>query len=133
MASKSIVVRDFHKEVPGSISHDKRMWLFPQVNSINSHGRRTEWRIAVRVFIMNPSIVLPNVPETAFIPFDPSYLDNLPLPDNIRGWIKVDSRIGDGEIRTSVPTIVHKGKNMETAAGKVKKNAKIYCFSSHTE
>ena len=88
------------------------MWLFPQVNSVNSHGKKTEWRIGVRVFKYRADIVLPNVPEEAFVPFDRAYLDNKALGEDLRGWTKVDSRIGEGEIRTAVPTITHSGKNL---------------------
>jgi ATP-dependent DNA ligase len=111
MASKSITVKNYHTEVPGEITADKRMWLFPQVNSVNSNGKTTEWRIAVRVFKLTPTIVLPNIPESAFLQFNTSFLDNKPLPEDIRGWIKVDSKIGNGEVRTSIPTIIHSGNN----------------------
>lgn len=124
MASTSLVIRDYKTQVPGSLSEDKKTWLFPQINSVNTHGKRTQWRIFVRAFKASPEVLalLPNVPEDAFIPIVGANYD---LRDNktvvvdgvrIQGWYKVDSRIGDGEIRTSVPTFVDKGKNLKSSA-----------------
>jgi ATP-dependent DNA ligase len=111
MAASALYIRDYHKEIPGNLSPDRKTWLFPQINSKNAHGKVTEWRICVKLFKHREDIVLPAVPEDAFMILDDSYFDNKPLPDDFRGWIKVDSRIAGGEIKKSVPTIVHKGKN----------------------
>jgi hypothetical protein len=113
MASTSINVRDYHTEVPGKLTDDNTTWLFPQINSTNSHGKKTEWRIAVKVFDDDKNTAqLPIVSDDAFIKYHETYLDNGKLDDNIRGWIKVDSRIDGGCIRKSVATIIHSGKNI---------------------
>lgn len=112
MSANSIYIRNFHKEIPGGLSDDRKTWLFPKIESSNAHGRKTEWQIYVRLFKMSDSIAFPNVPMDAFVEILDSYLDNKPLNINFRGWIKVDSKIADGEIRLSTPTIVYKGKNL---------------------
>ncbi|SIP85992.1 ATP-dependent DNA ligase [Pacmanvirus A23] len=116
MASSAINIKNFHTEIPGGFSQDHTTWLFPVIGSVNSHGKKTEWRVYVKVFRHNPDITLPNVPEDAFCVFEDSYLDNKPLPDDLRGWINVDSKIELGKIKKSVPTIVHKGKNLGKAS-----------------
>ena len=122
MASKSLVIRDYKTQVPGALSEDRKSWLFPQINSVNTHGKRTQWRIFVRAYKARPDIQLPNIPDDAFVPI---VTDKYDLRDNktvavdgvvIHGWYKVDSRVGDGEIRTSVPTFVSKGKNLKSSA-----------------
>jgi len=113
MAGSSITVRDYHKEVPGQLTPTS--WLFPALESVNTHKKKTMWQIQVRVFVSNDKVVLP-VPEAAFVPFDPVYLDNKKIDPNLRGWINVDFRIGDGKIRKNVPTIVYKGKNIGKAS-----------------
>ncbi|QYB17618.1 DNA ligase [Pacmanvirus S19] len=116
MASSAINIKNFHTEIPGGFSEDHLTWLFPVIGSVNSHGKKTEWRVYVKVFRHNPDIILPNVPEDAFCVFEDSYLDNKPLPDDLRGWINVDSKVELGKIKKSVPTIVHKGKNLGKAS-----------------
>ena len=124
MASKQITIRDYTTQIPGHLSEDKNTWLFPQVNSVNTRGKRTEWRIFVRAFKNTPAVMdaIPNIPEDAFVPIiGPGYnlLDNKTMSVDgtpIGGWYKVDSRIGDGQIRTSVPTFVPEGKNLKSSA-----------------
>lgn len=114
MAGTSITIRDYHKEIPGELVNNS--WIFPQINSLNSHNKTTEWRIQVKVFAMRDDIILPDIPANAFVEFDPVFLDNKPLDASIRAWINVDSRIADGKIRKSVPTIISKGKNIGKAS-----------------
>lgn len=123
MASASLVVKDYRTEIPGKISDDKTRWEFPQVNSVNSHGKPIQWRIIVRVLGSTTTIPADKIPEEMFVPFEQSFLDNKPL-ENLKGWYKVESRVDDGPIRTVVPTIIHSGKNQGTTkSGAQKKNA----------
>lgn len=114
MASKQITVRDYNTQIPGQMSDDKISWLFPQINSVNSHGRKTEWRIYVRAYLEGS--------PTEFIPLKtPEYnlLDNVTTQvrgKKVLGWYKVDSKIGDGNARTSVPTFVTEGKNLKSSS-----------------
>jgi ATP-dependent DNA ligase len=114
MASKQITIRDYNTQLPGQLL-DPLTWSFPQINSINTHGKRTEWRIYVRAYVTNDGV-------QQFIPLKTAEYN---LFDNkttavggkaVVGWYKVDSRIGDGEVRTSVPTFVPKGKNLKSSA-----------------
>lgn len=116
MAANAVYIRDYRKEIPGALSADKRTWLFPQIESTNAHGKKTEWRICVRLFRARDDITLPNVPEDAFVEILNVFLDNKHMDSTFRAWIKVDSRIAGGEIKKSVPTIVHKGKNLGKAS-----------------
>lgn len=116
MAATAIYIRDYHKEVPGTLSQDKLTWLFPQIESKNTHGKVTEWRIYVRLFHHDPAIQLPNVPDDKFVQILDSYFDNKPLVPSLRAWINVDSRIAGGKIKKSVPTIISSGKNLGKAS-----------------
>jgi ATP-dependent DNA ligase len=109
MASTAVNITDFSK-LPGGISPDKRAYLFPQIDSINSHGKNTSWRIIVKAFKMRVDIALPFVSDTDFVEFDPEFLKNQPL-ENIYGYIYVESKIQDGKIKKIVPTIVSTGLN----------------------
>lgn len=100
MSSTSIYIRDYHTEIPGKLSDDRLAWMFPCVESTNSHGRKTEWCIRVQA-----------LREGEFVTIEDSWFDNKPL-DSIHGWIKVDSRMVGGVVKKSVPTIVKKGKNL---------------------
>lgn len=113
MASKQITVRDYRTQIPGKVSDDNMSWLFPQINSVNSHGKRTEWRIYVRATIGKAREFIPLVTP------DYDLLDNKTTHvrgEKVEGWYKVDSRIGDGEVRTSVPTFVTAGKNLKSSS-----------------
>jgi hypothetical protein len=46
------------------------------------------------------------------------------LPDDLRGWIKVDSRIEGGKIKKSDATIVKSGKNIGKASA-----TNVFCQS----
>lgn len=126
MAGKQITIRDYKTQVPGTLSDDGSTWLFPQINSVNSHGKKTEWRIHVRAYMGSASPTDPPT-DNAFILIRNATYD---LFDNatrvsidatgalrpIYGWIKVESRIGDGPVRTSAPTYVTKGKNAKASS-----------------
>lgn len=122
MAAVSLYIRDYEKEIPGELSDST--WCFPSVESVNSHGRKMVWRIYVKLFRMRDDINLPNVPDDAFIPILPTYFKNETMPNDIRGWIKVDSGVENGKVRESVPTIVHKGKNLGKASA-----TNVFCQS----
>ena len=112
MAAKSIYVRDYKTEIPGGLTEDKLTWLFPQITSVNSHGKKIEWRICVRLFRSDSG----SPPEESFIPIDDEYFENRPMDLTVHAWIKVDSRIENGKIKKSSPTIVTKGKNLGKAS-----------------
>jgi ATP-dependent DNA ligase len=86
--------------------------MFPPVVSVNSHGKKTEWRIVVRLFRDDEHVKGKEVLEESFIEIADEYFDNKPMHDTIRGWLKVFSKTGEnGKIRDVVPTIVKEGKN----------------------
>jgi hypothetical protein len=76
MAAKAITIRDYHTEIPGELSPDRKTWLFPQINSVNAHGKNTEWRICVKLFRVSDKIVLSDIPDNEFIPILDTYFDN---------------------------------------------------------
>ncbi len=102
MSSTSIHVKDFRTEIPGELSEDRTTWNFPVVNSTNAHGKKTFWKIYVRLFRQEA----PDV----FIPCEDVFFDSKPMPANIFAWIKVDS--GITEAKKSVPTIIRQGRNI---------------------
>jgi ATP-dependent DNA ligase len=112
MAANSVYIRDYHKEIPGALSPDRLTWLFPQINSKNSHQKTTEWRICVKLFREGTN---PTAQDNLFIEIKDEYFNNKPLP-GIFAWIKVDSRIEGGKIKKSEPTIVRSGKNIGKAS-----------------
>jgi len=103
MAAQSVTVRDFTAEIPGKLSNDRTNWKFPPIESVTSRGKKTTWKIRVKLFRAEH----PN----SFIPIEDAYFKNNTLPDDYRGWIKVDFFYGEGLARASVPTIVKSGKN----------------------
>lgn len=111
MASQSVTITDYTK-LPGKIHDDGMAYLFPQINSVNSHGKTMMWRIIVKAFEARPDVFMP-LPEQ-FIKFDPNFLKNEKLI-NIHGYIYVESGIVGGKIKTIVPTIVSKGLNIGKA------------------
>lgn len=125
MAGKQITIRDYKTQVPGTISQDNNTWLFPQINSVNSHGKKTEWRIHVRAYIGNGKPTDPPLYNAFILIRSDAYdlFDNVTRTINIDGkecpiygWIKVESRIGDGLVRASAPTYVSKGKNAKASS-----------------
>jgi ATP-dependent DNA ligase len=50
MASKSINITDYEKEIPGGLSADKLSWNFPQVKTTNQHGKLQEWDCYVELY-----------------------------------------------------------------------------------
>jgi ATP dependent DNA ligase domain len=123
MASKQITIRDYNTQLPGALSEDKLSWLFPQINSVNSHGKKTEWRIYVRAYVstVGPGAVADGT-NIQFIPLrtaEYNLLDNKTTHiggQRVDGWYKVDSRISTSEVRSSVPTYVTAGKNLKSSS-----------------
>ena len=109
MAGTAVTIRDFSKEIPGELSADGLKWLFPQINSVNKHGRVTLWRIYVCAIPANSDDSGEADPK--MLPLLPEYFANRGLP-SVWGWTKVESRVGQGKIRDSVPTITSVGKNI---------------------
>ncbi len=112
MASESLTIRDYRREIIGELSEDRKTFSFPKIESINAHGARTEWRVIVKLFRDHAGKAAAAVPKEAFIEIDDKYFDNKPMPANIYGWIEVISKTGEkGKIRDVVGTIVREGKN----------------------
>lgn len=116
MASTSIYIRDYRKEVPGVLDLERLTWNFPPIESINAHKKKTFWRIYVKIFKMRPDIKLPEIPEDAFIVIADEFFDSKPLDPTLYAWINVDSGIEGGKIKKSIPTIVKSGKNLGKAS-----------------
>lgn len=109
MASTSLVIRDYKKEIPGHLSEDKKSFLFPVITSINSHKKKTEWRIVAKLFKGN---IIDDLKEEDFIGILDDYFENKPMEEDISGWIKVYSKAGEnGKIRDSIPTVIKEGKS----------------------
>ncbi len=112
MAATSITVRDYRKEVPGSLSDDRLVWNFPVVESINSNKKKTIWKIYVKLFAYDPRYGA-HPPEEAFIPINDEYFDSKPIVGEvpIKAWINVDSGLVGGKIKKTIPTIISVGLN----------------------
>lgn len=122
MASKSINVSDFRKEIGGSLSADKLTYSFNEIVGTNAHGVKTFYNIIVRLVyeagVKTPDENGDNIGDK-FIPIEDSYFDSkttLPISPDLTpavAWIKVLSKIGtDGKIKKSPPTYVRVGKNI---------------------
>jgi ATP-dependent DNA ligase len=112
MAAQSITIKDFSTEIPGELSEDLMEWRFPVIESTTSNNKTTTYQIVVKLFMLTPSISLSDIPEDAFLILKKSYFKNAPLPSNYYGWIKVNFKYENGEIKKSAPTFVKKGKNL---------------------
>lgn len=99
MASVSVNIRDFAVEIPGQLSADSLTWEFPEVVSKNAHDKEMFWRVYVRI-----------QRGGVFIPIEKKYFEE--LPNDLTGWINVDSGIRGGKVKKSVPTVVKSGKNI---------------------
>ncbi|MHB2027946.1 MAG: ATP-dependent DNA ligase [Acidimicrobiales bacterium] len=99
MAATSINIRDFRKEIPGTLSDDKMQWNFPIIESINKIKNIMQYTVVVKLYTVNA------------IKIEDEYFDNKPMPGNIHGHIIIIARIKDGKIRAASPTIVKSGKN----------------------
>ncbi len=115
MAGSHIRITDYQRQIPGELI-DKKTWRFPVIESINTHGRRIMWVIYVRLFRMRLGIVLPAVPDDAFVDIEDYYFSSRPLDADMFAWIKVDSGLVGGGAKKSVPTIVKAGKNIGRAS-----------------
>src|ERR1700761_8974894 len=105
MASTSTYIRNYRTEIPGAMIVDHYdTWQFPIIESINSHGKKIFWKIYIRLFEMRNDIILPDVPEDAFIQISDALFDSKPLPENIHAWINIDSGVENGKIKKSTPT-----------------------------
>lgn len=101
MASKSINITDYKKDLPGEIVDDIT-YAFPQVESITSSGKKSQWRILVRIV----------KGADDFQAIKPEYFSGQLSPE-FSGWIKVIAKAGDdGKVRDSTPTIITEGKNL---------------------
>ncbi len=113
MASISINVRDFRREVPGALAADGLTWEFPEVVSTNSHKKEIFWRIYVRIISEHDYDIIKVNPDYVpdFAPIDDVYFDSKPM-EGLFGWINVYSGMRGGKIKKTVPTIVRTGKNL---------------------
>jgi ATP-dependent DNA ligase len=89
-------------------------WVFPPVESVNAHSKKTFWSIMVTGHGENcqPPVRL-TIPEL---------LQNKPLPAGYYATIKVDSGLVTGAVRKTPPTKVTSGKNQ----GK-KNETNVFC------
>ncbi len=107
MASTHIHIRDYRTEIPGALSEDHMEWVFPTIESVNSHGKETVWVIRVR---------LAKVGTESFVVIKDEYFDSRPLGPNLVGWHKVDSGLKGRPPRKTVATTVAAGKNIDSTA-----------------
>jgi len=105
MASIAINIRDYKKEIPGKLSDDRIQWNFPDVTSINIHGKKLYWKIFIRLFTGAKT-------SPTFIAIDDRYFDSKPINPHINGFIDVASGQVGGKTKITVATIVKCGKNI---------------------
>ena len=111
MASVSVNIKNYRTEIPGKIIG--HAWEFPQVNSVHASGRKSEWKIVVRLFDSSKQHMT-ELTDEASLPILDEYFNRRPIV-NISAWTKVYSRLHDGKVRDSVPTITYSGKNIGKA------------------
>lgn len=112
MAAKSVVINDYRRQLPGKIDpDDPTVYMFDQITSEHSHGKKTYWRIIVRLVVDHGK------PTERFLPILDEYFDSkTTLPAGASAWLKVLSKTGDdGKIRDVTPDIVSEGKNIGKA------------------
>lgn len=115
MAGVHINIKNYLTDLPGV--RTEFGWEFPTVNSVNSLGKNTTWKISVRLFRWRQGMDTKNIPEAAFERPTDEYYDSATVLDaNLYGWIKVDSGIEGGKTRDTFPTIVQRGKNIGKAS-----------------
>ena len=123
MASKSVTIRDFRKELPGKLTQT-HTYSFDQVVSTNRNGKTTYWTIIVRLCIESDTKLLDengDNPNDKFVLIDDSFFDSKTVIEPqggfpVVGWIKVLSKTGDdGKIKKSPPTYIREGKNIGKA------------------
>lgn len=102
MASTSVTIRDFHTEIPGTLSDNGTTWRFPEVLATNSRGKQSSWKIYVRAYDGKSQTPLQLS----------SLMDNERLGETIYATHQVDTGLVGGKIRDSNPTIVKVGKNI---------------------
>ncbi|AMN83568.1 phage-associated DNA ligase [Faustovirus] len=105
MAAKSLIIKDYRREIPGGFKDDTRTeWAFPVIEYPNGRGKNNRWQIKVRLTRTVDG-------NTVFIPILDEYFDAATNMAGIAGWIKVDAGVVGGKVRESEPTIVASGKN----------------------
>lgn len=107
MTSTNTFIRDYRKEIPGSLSDDRLTWSFPMVESVNTNGKKMFWKIYVRC-------IDSTIKESdQFIPINDAFFDSKPMAANLKGWINVDSGLVGMKVRKTIPTVIHKGLNSD--------------------
>ncbi|QJX72624.1 DNA ligase [Faustovirus] len=101
MAAKSLIIKDYRREIPGGFRDESRTeWVFPVIEYPNGRGKINKWQIKVR--LMRGQEVIPILDE---------YFDAATDLTGVTGWIKVDAGVVGGKVRDSEPTVVVGGKN----------------------
>ncbi len=113
MTSKSVVIRDYHTEIPGSIVD--KTWVFPACYYLNANGKQMEYVILVRAIrLADPTIPAIEYTEAMFIAIDDSLFDNKPLDSDTYGYIIIKSGMTGGKTRATVPRLIKAGKNLKS-------------------
>lgn len=115
MSSKSIHISSYIKAlddgiIPGTFNHDRTIFEFPTVESINSKGACLIWIIRVKLI----------QPDGSLLPFYKKYLkpEAVKIPEDVIGEITTESyQISKDGVRGKTreggkPTIIRKGKNI---------------------
>lgn len=115
MAAKSIVIKDYHTQIPGKILDDGVTWKFPVIYTKNALGATLSWSIIVRV-VPTEDRDPKTFNDDDWMPIEQSWLDNKPLGDELMAWIcvqsgQINNETGVLKIRDVVPTLLLKGKN----------------------
>lgn len=122
MSSKAITIRDFRKDIPGSIDlTDPTYYRFPVATSVNKNKKTTYWEIVVRICYESPNKTPDedgNYPDEFLPILDEMFDSTTPMPVNSTGatavaWTKVLSKIGEnGKVKKAAPTYTRVGKNI---------------------
>lgn len=111
MAGTAITITDYRTQIPGELTPDRMMFVFPVIESVSNgttrgKERKTFWRVIVSVGRGEETVPI----EDRFF----TYI-GATLPGDLCAIIRVESGFVGGKIRATVPTIVCKGKNIGRA------------------
>jgi hypothetical protein len=108
MAAKSLIIKDYRREIPGGLNEAATEWVFPAIEYPNGTGKNNKWQIKVKLFREQNG-------EKVFVGILDEYFDATSDMTGIQGWIKVDAGMIGGKVRESEPTVVTSGRNIGRA------------------
>ncbi len=110
MASTSVTIKDFRRDIPGALDEAGSTWNFPVVSSVNSRGKTMTWKVFVQLVPANNTTT-----EDILLGIEDSFFDSSKQITGVVARIDVESSIEGGKVRKTVPTLVKAGKNIGRA------------------